>query len=330
MRCRTFAAGVVFALWCAGRASAAPAVHFQLRLAPGQSDAVLTLGDPLDDTLTIEVWAEITDAPPEATARWFGVFPRVSQDHVITYEGDFLSTAFQFGCVFATNDNEPSSGDLSPSCIDLFGTPAGMGAPALWGTFTVRAVSLGDVSYSFAADDGAGNPWSVVLNTGGDPPLLTLDDSDCGDGSCNVTGSVDPLLAVISVVDEPQVARSADADYDGDVDVADYAFLQSCAASPLPLNSECLRVDLDYSGTVSGDDLALFTPVITGASPPKGDLDMDGDVDMIDFARFQICSERADEPDLVLWCKFADMNFDGGIDPLDMAEFVTALTGPGL
>jgi hypothetical protein len=214
--------------------------------------------------------------------------------------------------------------------VDLLGTTAGIGAPALWGVFTVHAVGLGQTSYAFASDDGLGNPWSAALLTSGDPPLVSLEDSDCSDGACNVTGSVDPLLAVIEVVDEQVVARSPDGDGDGDVDVADYAIIQDCASKPTPLGPACLRVDLDWNGAVTPSDLALFTDAMTGATPPKGDLDNDGDVDLADFAHFQICRAQADEPELVQFCAFADINRDGVLDDLDIVEFVDLLTGPAV
>jgi hypothetical protein len=111
----------------AARVDADPTVHFELRLAPGQDDAVMTLGDPADDTLQIELWGEVSDAAPGTKVRWHGVFPRVSQDGVISYAGDYAASVFTFGCLFPASDNTPSSGDFSATCIDALGIFDGVG-----------------------------------------------------------------------------------------------------------------------------------------------------------------------------------------------------------
>jgi len=305
-----------------------PSAHFELRLAPGQTDADLILGDSTDDTLNIEVWGEVTDAPPGTVARWYGFFPRNSQTGVINYNGDYMSSAFTFGCVFAEPDNTPATGDLTTSCVDLAGTAEGVGAPAIWGTFSVQALGLGATSYSFAANAGLAGAWSVVLDTG-ETELVTLSDSDCSDGSCNLTGSVQPELAVIRVFNEPQVERSPDADGDGDVDAKDYLLMQTCASIGNVLPSEwCKRLDLNFDNHVTGSDLMAFTSSLTGVLPALGDVDADGDIDLADFGVFQICRLRAAEPGFELYCRFADVDRNGAIEDADITTLVDALTGP--
>ena len=59
-----------------------------------------------------------------------------------------------------------------------------------------------------------------------------------------------------------------------------------------------------------------------------GDFDADGDVDMIDFARFQGCSTGPGVVELAPGCCFFDFDSDRDVDLDDYAEFHQEFTRP--
>jgi hypothetical protein len=59
----------------------------------------------------------------------------------------------------------------------------------------------------------------------------------------------------------------------------------------------------------------------------KGDFDFDGDVDLVDFAQFQLCFTGAGGP-LPPGCEPGDFDDDGDCDLVDFAGFQLAFTGP--
>ena len=139
-----------------------PTAHFELRLAPGYENSVLVLGNPAQDTLELEVWVEVSDVDPGVFVWALSEFLTIFQGDVITYNQDYDSDVFSFGCVEAGVDNTPNSGDFGVACAEPMGTSAGFGEPALYGTFTVSAVGSGTVDYVFA-DVGDPRIWAVSL-----------------------------------------------------------------------------------------------------------------------------------------------------------------------
>jgi hypothetical protein len=69
--------------------------------------------------------------------------------------------------------------------------------------------------------------------------------------------------------------------------------------------------------------------VIVNSNVP-GDGDNDGDVDLEDFAVFQICLTGSGEPQIDPMCGFADLEGDGDVDQSDGSMFVTCLSGPNV
>ena len=290
--------------------------HFTLRLAAGQSDAVLVLGDSANNTLELEVWVELTNVTPGVRVQAFSEFLKVSSNGVITYNGDYESPPFAgLGCVFNGTDNSPYEGDFSPACFAPLGTTAGIDAPALYGTFSVTAIGPGTVSYIFDDTGGTTRPWSVNLDD--------LSASEGGALSC----SIEPPAEFSEVV---TVLPSADVVDDGDVDLADYRRVQSCAPAipgPLP-TGECESADINRDDMVNVTDVEILVAQMTGARALQGDLDIDGDVDLADFARFQICLLKSNDPPLLTFCAHADTNRDGSVNDDDYTKFAEKVTGP--
>jgi sugar lactone lactonase YvrE len=80
-----------------------------------------------------------------------------------------------------------------------------------------------------------------------------------------------------------------------------------------------------YSVIPSAEPMTvLVVPESIGGSP--GDMDVDGDVDLVDFASFQVCfTGSAGSADA--GCGPVDFDNDGDVDLTDFAEFQLAFTG---
>jgi len=74
-------------------------------------------------------------------------------------------------------------------------------------------------------------------------------------------------------------------------------------------------------------DDSSFIHVATPLDLPYGDFDRDGDVDMNDFATFQVCLSGPDIPQLNPLCILADADGDEDIDQDDFGTFQLCLSG---
>jgi len=72
-------------------------------------------------------------------------------------------------------------------------------------------------------------------------------------------------------------------------------------------------------------DVAIPTVQLTVTS--LGDADMDGDVDLIDFAMFPACMTGPDNGPVSIGCEVFDFNADDDVDHDDFAGFQLAFTG---
>ncbi len=310
---------VVFAAYT-GSAQAAPAAHFTLRLGALESDAVLSMGDPLDDTLELEVWVEVTDPPDAGTMMTsFAFFLNANQSNVVSFAGDFTpAPAFTgWNPLNSGLDNIPDTGDFDRAYFTfLTPTSEGIGAPTRLGTFTLAAMDVGSVGFAFNVQ-APQRLWSIGIDT---PEILQ---------GPQVTGSIDPEVETIRVVSAP-VIRSADADGDCDVDLQDYCWMQRCVppeGQNLSTNG-CELLDLNADTQIDGVDANLLVEQITGAMPLPGDLDVDGDIDLADFTRFQVCLLDFNAPGLEQFCAWADVNRDSVLSDDDYTKLNAWFTGP--
>jgi len=108
-----------------------------------------------------------------------------------------------------------------------------------------------------------------------------------------------------------------------------------------PVLSLGRRIDASFSLEASGE----LTPGAVGRgvwasdtvdpimgyvlSPPTGDFDGDGDADLNDFARFQVCFNGADRPPAREGCRGTDLDADGDVDAADFAAFHHCFSGSG-
>ena len=78
--------------------------------------------------------------------------------------------------------------------------------------------------------------------------------------------------------------------------------------------------------TPLGETSSEIDAVADAAPDPFGDVDDDGDIDLVDVARFLECFAVADVVDS--GCERADRQSDGSVDLVDAAAFVGRITGP--
>ena len=80
--------------------------------------------------------------------------------------------------------------------------------------------------------------------------------------------------------------------------------------------------DVDHSGVVEALDSALVSA--------PGDFDDDADVDLRDFATFQVEATGSDVPYLFWECGVADLDTDGDVDAEDMVRLIAHWSGPNI
>ena len=112
---------------------------------------------------------------------------------------------------------------------------------------------------------------------------------------------------------------NSDLDTDGAVDFVDYAsFASHWMADDCNYPGWCEGSDLNYDHKVDLQDLMEFAENWLWEKIP-GDLDMDSDVDFVDFAALAThwlegnCAEKA-------WCEGADLDKSGSVDLYDLAQ----------
>jgi len=125
---------------------------------------------------------------------------------------------------------------------------------------------------------------------------------------------------------------NGDYDQDQDVDLADYAWFQRCFGSGSP---ECVcAFDADSNGTIDFGDVLVFVVRLNGpnnldcfpfVSRVPGDYHADGNIDLRDYAGFQLCFESVGSAECV--CIF-DVDKNGEVNLLDLEGFNQILKGP--
>ena len=126
-----------------------------------------------------------------------------------------------------------------------------------------------------------------------------------------------------------------DLDGNGDVDGGDFAIFLASFGRSVGQPQFDARCDYDADGAVTLADYQVWigyyrafvgNPAADVPAMPPGDADLDGDVDLADFAAMQECAGGA--PERTLPC-LAIFDFDGNwqVDVTDAAEFAAAMDG---
>ncbi|MGD9715379.1 MAG: hypothetical protein AB7V46_25485, partial [Thermomicrobiales bacterium] len=171
-----------------------------------------------------------------------------------------------------------------------------------------------DVQVTYSNISGLDDHWTGNGNIG-DIPLFA--DSFGPDG---VAGTLDdnwrlsPDSPCIDAGDNSAVAADV-LDLDGDGDFEE----------PVPFDLDGFDRFVDDPAEDTGVGPA---PIVDMGAYEyrRGDMDSDGDVDLLDFGEFQLCFTGQDGV-ASFECRGADFDGDGDVDLVDFGEFLTAFTG---
>jgi hypothetical protein len=164
-------------------------------------------------------------------------------------------------------------------------------------TVTLEAVS--NSGYHFVS-------WSGDLSGSSNPETIVMDSAKTV--TANYVSDTESVLRPMTV----------DLNNDGIPDFYDFSyfamFWQNASCSP---PNWCEGRDFNHDGVVDVKDLQIFVKFWLW---PVADVDMDGDVDSVDYAALanQWMAENCAEPD---WCGGADINKSGKVDCEDLDVF---------
>lgn len=145
-------------------------------------------------------------------------------------------------------------------------------------SFTVRNAGSGTVSYTIASDAGwvSVTPAEGTSTSEADTISVKYALAGLALGSHTATLTVSDPSAVnspqtltinLQIVESP--AMRADRDHDGDVDLDDFGWFQTCySALAEPVQPNCQAADLNDDGTVDGTDFTIFRACLSGANKP--------------------------------------------------------------
>ncbi len=147
-------------------------------------------------------------------------------------------------------------------------------------------------------------------------------DTDCVAFTCCLPAETGPVLC----------ANGVDDDLDGKVDCLD----RGCASQPncreggaAPPSADCHDgADNDGDGLVDCADPDCWTYPLCTFYQPFADADHDYDVDMTDFARYQLCYSGT-QP-VPPGCAYMDRDLNNKIDKADFDAFKLCATGPAV
>ncbi|MCK4625926.1 MAG: PEP-CTERM sorting domain-containing protein [Phycisphaerae bacterium] len=146
---------------------------FEVRLAPGETDAILDFGQ----TLELEIWAGLTSDGeiPDVQAWSFFLMLDPADNDVISFNDDFTDYTFPAPIILDSGmDNDPTTGDFDRNVWSPGNTTAvGKGQMEKYASFSVTAIGEGTADYDFI-DGGAQRPWLVSLDGGDEANLLML------------------------------------------------------------------------------------------------------------------------------------------------------------
>ncbi len=123
-----------------------------------------------------------------------------------------------------------------------------------------------DGTVVFSRWDGVAQIWSVWMYGRGRLARLTAEPTSRSARDVNNRGEIvfswGPFLRDVALITNP-IFR-ADADFDGDVDLRDFAVLQNCWDSLTSFGSECSEADLNVDGFVELGDVEMLVELLGG------------------------------------------------------------------
>ncbi len=185
-----------------------------------------------------------------------------NQSRLRVLASDGVNTGVAISNPFSVAKKAPSANILSPLAGEGFrqGTVVLLQAMA----FDADDGALTDTSLQWSSDVvgllGSGNDLPVYhLSRGRHTIMVAAADGD---------GNIATDEVSIFVFDDP----TADPDFDGDVDLADFRNISGCLAGPrtTPPNPSCRVFDFDTDGDVDVADFAAFQNCTSGKDTPAG------------------------------------------------------------
>jgi len=223
-----------------------------------------------------------------------------------------------------TDADGDGEGDACDSCTDTDGD--GFGNPG----FTANTCPEDNCPAADNPDqaNGDGDAWGDVCDNC--PATVSADQTDTdadtvGDACDNCPAVANPDQ-IDSENDGAGDACDDDDDNDGVLDTAD-----NCRTTA---NSD--QADSDGDGVGDACDACPGTAAGVPVGPDgcatviPGDFDQDGDVDLEDFGRFQLCLSGLNVPQTDPACAKARLDGDADVDQSDVDRFIACMSGPDI
>jgi hypothetical protein len=107
----------------------------------------------------------------------------------------------------------------------------------------------------------------------------------------------------------------------------DGALIFGPAGNLIDIFCDARKAIMDPDGSGTGDHVIDYD-YVDFSLPGDGDCDGDRDVDLLDFAEFQVCFS-GEGGGVSMGCECADLDGDDDVDLEDCGDFEDVLTGPG-
>ncbi len=138
-------------------------------------------------------------------------------------------------------------------------------------TFTVAATGDGTLSYQWQRNGTTlGDDGHYVGTTTATLTILAVGSADAANYRCVVTAGCGTATSNQAALTVDAAVVAADFDGDGDVDLADFGFLQMCfsGANTPPNQQECIAADIDGDTDVDLGDFAVYQGCFNGPNQP--------------------------------------------------------------
>lgn len=227
--------------------------------------------------------------------------------------------------------------------------------PGTTTTFTVQATGTGALTYQWQKNDlnltNDGHFSGVTTST---LALSSVNPNDAGTYACFVTDSLDSVISpsaalmvstTTSIIQQPAnqhvypgttaiftVAATGTGTLvyqwqKNGASISNSGHYSGCSTAMLTVSNASLADAAGYRCVVTGDCGSAISNTALLTTAPPGDFDLDGDVDLTDFAHLQLCLSGVDVPQGYPLCQNARLDIDADVDVQDLALFLGCMRG---